>query len=115
MNCKRGDVFMADLSLVVGAEQGGSNKPVLVIQNDIGNKFSPTVIVCVLTSKVKKMQITHVHLDAIKNGLDLDSIALLEQIKTIDKQRLIDKVARISNEDMQKVDRALMASCGISI
>ncbi|MNW56831.1 mRNA interferase EndoA [compost metagenome] len=110
---RRGDVFLADLSFVVGAEQGGSNKPVLIIQNEIGNRFSPTVIVCVLTSRVKKEQVTHVCLDAKKNGLDRNSIALLEQIRTIDKKRLINKVAQISKEDMLKVDNALMASLGI--
>lgn len=110
---KRGDVYLADLSFVVGAEQGGSVKPVLIIQNEIGNKYSPTLIVCVLTSKVKKMQVTHVHLDAKKNGLDRDSIALLEQIRTIDKNRLIGKVAEISSEDMKKVNNALKASLAL--
>ena len=110
---KRGDIFMADLSFVVGAEQGGSVKPVVILQNDIGNKFSPTVIVAVLTSRVKKHMVTHVYLDAVKNGLEMDSIVLLEQIKTIDKRRLMFKMTSISEEDMKNVEIAIKASLGL--
>ncbi|OBG93869.1 PemK family transcriptional regulator [Mycobacterium sp. E3298] len=111
---KRGDVFLADLSLVIGAEQGGSNKPVLLLQNDIGNRFSPTVIVCVITSKVKKQMPTHVYLSAENNNLDRESYALLEQIKTIDKRRLIKKVTKINDVDMELVDNALKISMGLT-
>lgn len=110
---KRGDVFYADLSLVVGSEQGGAIKPILVLQNDVGNRFSPTVICCVLTTKVKKKMPTHVYLDAGKNNLDENSFALLEQLKTIDKMRLLDKMTQITPEDMNRINQALLLSVGL--
>lgn len=114
LNIKRSDVWMADLSFVVGSEQGGSVKPVIVLQNDTGNRYSPTIIVCVVTSRVKKEMPTHVYLEANKNGLNRDSYALLEQIKTIDKMRLLYKVTNVSDDDMRKIDQTLMFSCGIA-
>lgn len=112
-NIKRGDVFYADLSLFVGSEQGGI-RPVVVLQNDIGNKFSPTVIVAIITSKVKKEMPTHVYLNAIKNGLNKDSYAILEQIRTIDKRRLIEKIGQIDHRDMMNINNALLVSVGLS-
>jgi len=110
---KRGDVFFADLSPVVGSEQGGV-RPVLVIQNDIGNRFSPTVIVAAITAQIQKAKLpTHVEMDAEKHGFDRDSVVLLEQIRTIDKQRLTDKITHLDDETMRKVDDALLISVGL--
>jgi mRNA interferase MazF len=110
---KRGDVFFADLSPVVGSEQGGV-RPVLVIQNDIGNRFSPTVIVAAITAQIQKAKLpTHVEIDAKVHGFDRDSVILLEQIRTIDKQRLTDKITHLSIEMMEKVDEALQISLGV--
>jgi mRNA interferase MazF len=110
---KRGDVFFADLSPVVGSEQGGV-RPVLVIQNDIGNRFSPTVIVAAITAQIQKAKLpTHVEIDAKEHGFDRDSVILLEQIRTIDKQRLTDKITHLSDEMMIKVDDALQISLGL--
>lgn len=113
MNVKRGDVYFADLSPVVGSEQGGV-RPVLVIQNDIGNRFSPTVIVAAITAQIQKAKLpTHVEIDAKKYGFERDSVILLEQIRTIDKQRLTDKITTLDESMMSKVDDALQISIGL--
>lgn len=113
MIVKRGDVFFADLSPVVGSEQGGV-RPVLVIQNDIGNRFSPTVIVAAITAQIQKAKLpTHVEIEAKRHGLEKDSVILLEQIRTIDKQRLTDKITHLDEETMRKVDEALQISLGL--
>ncbi|WP_017754815.1 type II toxin-antitoxin system PemK/MazF family toxin [Calidifontibacillus oryziterrae] len=113
MNVKRGDVYFADLSPVVGSEQGGV-RPVLVIQNDIGNRFSPTVIVAAITAQIQKAKLpTHVEIDAKKYGFERDSVILLEQIRTIDKQRLTDKITHLDDTMMSKVDDALQISIGL--
>lgn len=110
---KRGDVFFADLSPVVGSEQGGV-RPVLVIQNDIGNRFSPTVIVAAITAQIQKAKLpTHVEIDAKVHGFDRDSVILLEQIRTIDKQRLTDKITHLDDTMMIKVNDALQISLGL--
>lgn len=98
---------------MVGSEQGGV-RPVLVIQNDIGNRFSPTVIVAAITAQIQKAKLpTHVEMDAEKHGFDRDSVVLLEQIRTIDKQRLTDKITHLDDETMRKVDDALLISVGL--
>jgi len=110
---KRGDVYFADLSPVVGSEQGGV-RPVLIIQNDIGNRFSPTVIVAAITAQIQKAKLpTHVEISAQSYGFDRDSVILLEQIRTIDKQRLTDKITHLDDEMMVKVDEALQISLGL--
>lgn len=110
---KRGDVYFADLSPVVGSEQGGV-RPVLVIQNDIGNRFSPTVIVAAITAQIQKAKLpTHVEIDAKKYGFERDSVILLEQIRTIDKQRLTDKITHLDEVMMSRVDEALQISLGL--
>jgi mRNA interferase MazF len=110
---KRGDVFYADLSPVVGSEQGGV-RPVLVIQNDIGNRFSPTVIVAAITAQIQKAKLpTHVEIEAKTHGMERDSVILLEQIRTIDKQRLTDKITHLDDETMRKVDESLQISVGL--
>ncbi|AND37881.1 type II toxin-antitoxin system endoribonuclease NdoA [Cytobacillus firmus] len=113
MIVKRGDVYFADLSPVVGSEQGGV-RPVLVIQNDIGNRFSPTVIVAAITAQIQKAKLpTHVEIDAKRYGFERDSVILLEQIRTIDKQRLTDKITHLDDEMMEKVDEAVQISLGL--
>jgi mRNA interferase MazF len=108
----RGDVFFADLSPVVGSEQGGV-RPVLVLQNDIGNKYSPTTIVAAITSQIDKAKLPiHVELDA-SQGLERDSVILLEQIRTIDKRRLRDSIAHLDKDVMERVDEALRISFGL--
>lgn len=110
---KRGDVYFADLSPVVGSEQGGM-RPVLIIQNDIGNRFSPTVIIAAITAQIQKAKLpTHIEIDAKTYGFDRDSVILLEQIRTIDKQRLTDKITHLDVELMEKVDEALQISLGL--
>jgi mRNA interferase MazF len=110
---KRGDVYFADLSPVVGSEQGGV-RPVLIIQNNIGNRFSPTVIIAAITAQIQKAKLpTHVEIDAKKHGFDRDSVLLLEQIRTIDKQRLTDKITHLDDETMKKVNQALQISVGL--
>ena len=112
MIVKRGDVFYADLSPVVGSEQGGV-RPVLVIQNDIGNRFSPTVIIAAITAQIQKAKLpTHVEIEAKTHGMERDSVILLEQIRTIDKQRLTDKITHLEEETMRKVDEALKTRVG---
>jgi mRNA interferase MazF len=110
---KRGDVFFAELSPVVGSEQGGT-RPVLVIQNDIGNRFSPTVIIAAITAQIQKAKLpTHVEIDAKKYGFERDSVILLEQLRTIDKSRLTDKITQLDDSLMEKVDEALEISVGL--
>ncbi|MDO4793759.1 MAG: type II toxin-antitoxin system PemK/MazF family toxin [Filifactor alocis] len=110
---KRGDIFYADLSPVIGSEQGGV-RPVLVVQNDIGNKYSPTIIVVAITSQINKAKLpTHLEVSAKDFGLSKDSVILLEQVRTIDKQRLRDKIGKCSPRFMVKVDKALRISFGL--
>jgi len=111
---KRGDIFYADLSPVVGSEQGGV-RPVLIVQNDIGNKYSPTVIAAAITSQINKAKLpTHIEISAKEYGLQKDSVILLEQIRTIDKRRLREKIGRLDDELMQKVNEALSISFGLT-
>ena len=113
MIVKRGDIYYADLSPVVGSEQGGI-RPVLVIQNDIGNKYSPTVIAAAITSQINKAKMpTHIELAAKDYGLNKDSVILLEQIRTIDKRRLREKIGRIDDGLMASVNYALSISFGL--
>ncbi len=110
---KRGFVFFADLSPVIGSEQGGF-RPVLVVQNNVGNKFSPTVIVAAITSHIEKAKLpTHVELKAQQHGLEKDSVILLEQIRTIDKQRLQQKITELDDKTMLLIDEALKISLGL--
>lgn len=107
---KRGDIFYADLRPVVGSEQGGI-RPVLIIQNDIGNKHSPTVICAAITSKMNKAKLpTHIEIDASSYAIVKDSVILLEQLRTIDKRRLKDKVCHLDGEILKKVNHALCVS-----
>ena len=107
---KRGDVFYADLRPVIGSEQGGI-RPVLIIQNDIGNKHSPTVICAAITSKMTKAKLpTHIQISASDFEMDKDSVILLEQLRTIDKKRLKDKVCHLDKEIMEKVNKGLLIS-----
>lgn len=109
---KRGEIYYADLSPVVGSEQGGV-RPVLVIQNDVGNKYSPTVIVSAITSQLGKAKLpTHIDLSAEKYNLPKNSVALLEQIRTLDKRRLKEKVTTLSSEKMREVNKAILISLG---
>lgn len=109
---KRGDIYMADLSPVVGSEQGGV-RPVLVIQNDIGNKYSPTVIVSAITSQLGKAKLpTHIDLPAEKYNLPKNSVALLEQIRTLDKRRLKEKLTCLEETKMKEINRAILISLG---
>lgn len=110
MIIRRGDIFYADLRPVIGSEQGGI-RPVLIIQNDIGNKHSPTVICAAITSKMNKAKLpTHVEISSAAYGIEKDSVILLEQLRTIDKQRLKDKVCHLDQEIISKVDKALEIS-----
>ncbi len=110
LNVKRGDIFYADLSPVVGSEQGGI-RPVIVIQNDIGNKYSPTVIVAAITSQINKAKLpTHVEISSEEYGLNRDSVVLLEQVRTLDKRRLKDKVCHLDDAMLDKVNHALEIS-----
>lgn len=112
MKVRRGDVFYADLSPVVGSEQGGV-RPVLIVQNDMGNKYSPTVIVAAITSQTNKTNLpTHVGVDP-NIGLPKNSVVLMEQVRTIDKKRLRDKVGTFSESAMLKINHALMLSVGL--
>lgn len=113
MVIKRGDIFYADLSPVIGSEQGGI-RPVLIVQNDIGNKYSPTVIASAITSQINKAKLpTHIELSAKEYGLPKDSVVLLEQIRTIDKKRLKEKIGHLDDELMEKVNEALSISFGL--
>ena len=110
---KRGDIFYADLSPVVGSEQGGV-RPVLIVQNDVGNKFSPTVIIAAITSQINKAKLpTHLEITADEYGLSKDSVILLEQIRTIDKRRLRERIGRLDDDLMGKVGEALTISLGL--
>jgi mRNA interferase MazF len=113
LEVRRGDIVYANLNPVIGSEQGGT-RPVLVLQNDIGNRFSPTTIVAAITSRIKKAKLpTHVELLASQYGLERDSVILLEQLRTIDKLRLKEKLARLDDATMEKVNRGLMISLGL--
>ena len=105
MVIKRGDIFYADLRPVVGSEQGGI-RPVLIIQNDVGNRHSPTVICAAITSKMKAKLPTHIEIDASAYGIEKDSVILLEQLRTIDKRRLKDKVCHLDGAMLDKVNHA---------
>ena len=107
---RRGDIFYADLRPVIGSEQGGI-RPVLIIQNDIGNRHSPTVIVAAITSRMNKAKLpTHIEIDAARYHIVKDSVILLEQLRTIDKSRLRDKVCHLDEGILKKIDAALMVS-----
>ena len=113
LDIKRGYLYYADLSPVVGSEQGGV-RPVLIIQNDIGNKYSPTVIVSAITSQINKAKLpTHVEISSVEYGLNRDSVVLLEQIRTLDKKRLKEKIGHMTDIDMRKVDKALLISLNL--
>ena len=109
---KRGELYYADLSPVVGSEQGGI-RPILIVQNDIGNRYSPTVIGAAITSQLNKAKLpTHIEISAKEFGLPKDSVILLEQIRTLDKRRLKEKIGELSFLTMKKVDYALLISLG---
>ncbi len=115
MNIKRGEIYYADLSPVIGSEQGGI-RPVLIIQNDVGNKYSPTVIAAAITSQRDKTKLpTHITVDAVGCGLAKDSIVLLEQVRTIDKKRLKEKMGALDVNAMHRVDKALSVSFGLDV
>ncbi len=112
-NVKRGEVFYADLSPVVGSEQGGV-RPVLIVQNDVGNKHSPTVIAAAITSKQDKNELpTHIRLGAQSCGLQRDSVVLLEQVRTLDKGRLRERMGAVDEHEMKRINRALSISFGL--
>ena len=110
---KRGDIYYADLNPAVGSEQGGI-RPVLVVQNDVGNCYSPTIIIAVLTSKSKKKFPTHISIHSGEGNIAMDSTVLLEQLRTIDKFRLQKYVGSISGETMDRIDRAMLVSLGLN-
>ncbi|MDT3699340.1 MAG: type II toxin-antitoxin system PemK/MazF family toxin [Thermincola sp.] len=113
MMIRRGDIFFADLSPVVGSEQGGT-RPVLVLQNDIGNQYSPTTIVAAVTSQISKAKLpTHVEVTSKTSGLEKDSVILLEQIRTIDKSRLKEKITVLNEDSMNRVNQAVEISLGL--
>lgn len=113
VNIRRGDIYYADLSPVVGSEQGGI-RPVLIVQNDVGNKFSPTVIAAAITSQQSKANLpTHIAIDTTGSGLAKDSVVLLEQIRTIDKKRLREKMGSVDNGYMDKINKAISISFGL--
>lgn len=115
MLIRRGDIYYADLSPVVGSEQGGV-RPVLIIQNDIGNKFSPTVIISAITSQLEKARLpTHIEIRGEVYGLSRNSVILLEQVRTIDKRRLREKAGHLDDCLMRKVDHALRTSVGLGV
>ncbi|MDO5335982.1 MAG: type II toxin-antitoxin system PemK/MazF family toxin [Eubacteriales bacterium] len=115
MVIRRGDIFYADLRPVVGSEQGGI-RPVLIIQNDVGNRHSPTVICAAITSKMNKAKLpTHIELDSSEYDIMKDSVILLEQLRTIDKKRLKDKVCHLDRDILSKVDHALEVSLELSL
>lgn len=113
MLVRRGEIYYADLSPVVGSEQGGI-RPVLIVQNDVGNRHSPTVIAAAITSRREKAKLpTHIDVQAATCGLTKDSIVLLEQIRTLDKHRLRERAGQITPEDQKRVDQALDVSLGL--
>lgn len=114
MNIQRGDIFYADLSPVVGSEQGGI-RPVLIVQNDVGNRYSPTVIAAAITSQMEKAKLpTHINIKGDGCGLAKNSVVLLEQVRTIDKKRLKERMGKVENNYMNRVDRALVVSLGLA-
>ena len=114
MVIKRGDIFYADLSPVIGSEQGGV-RPILIVQNDVGNKYSPTVIAAAITSQINKAHLpTHIEIASNDCGLSKDSVILLEQIRTIDKKRLRERIGRLDQKRMKSVNEALFVSFGLS-
>ncbi len=115
MDIKKGDIFYANLSPVIGSEQGGI-RPVLIIQNNVGNRYSPTVIAAAITSSGTKTNIpTHISLTSDGSGLEKDSVVLLEQVRTLDKKRLKEKRGAIDNNDMNRVDNAISISFGLPL
>ena len=113
MIVKRGDIYYADLSPVVGSEQGGV-RPVLIVQNNVGNKFSPTVIAAAITSQINKAKMpTHIEIDADDYGLSKDSVILLEQVRTIDKRRLKERIGHLNDHLMNRVNEAIEISLGL--
>ncbi len=114
MIVKRGDIYYADLSPVIGSEQGGV-RPVLVVQNDVGNRYSPTIIAAAITSQINKAKMpTHIEISAEDCGLSRDSVVLLEQVRTIDKKRLKEKIGHLDERMMQGVNTALSISFGLA-
>ena len=115
MNIKRGDIYYADLSPVIGSEQGGL-RPVLIVQNDVGNKYSPTVIAAAITSRISKTKLpTHIDIPGDDTGLAKDSVILLEQIRTIDKKRLKEKMGHLDENTMTSVNNAIQVSFGLGM
>ena len=113
MSVKRGDIYYADLSPVVGSEQGGL-RPVLIVQNDVGNRYSPTVIAAAITSKMGKAKLpTHIDVEGTEAGLAKDSVILLEQVRTIDKKRLKEKMGHLDEGTMYQVNNAIQVSFGL--
>ncbi len=113
ISVKRGDIYYADLSPVVGSEQGGL-RPVLIIQNDVGNRYSPTVIAAAITSRLGKTKLpTHIDVHAERAGLSRDSVVLLEQLRTLDKRRLKERMGRLDDEMMREIDAAIAVSLGL--
>ena len=113
MTVHRGDIYYADLSPVVGSEQGGV-RPVLIVQNDVGNRYSPTVIAAAITSQTGKAKLpTHINLHAESCGLSKDSVVLLEQIRTLDKRRLKERMGALDSPSMQRINQALSISFGL--
>ncbi len=113
MTVRRGEIYYADLSPVIGSEQGGM-RPVLIVQNDVGNKYSPTVIAAAITSQKYKTQLpTHISVNADNCGLQKDSIVLLEQVRTLDKKRLKERMGNLPDSEMNKINRALSVSFGL--
>ena len=113
-NIRRGDIYYADLSPVIGSEQGGL-RPVLIIQNDVGNRYSPTVIAAAITSRMSKTRLpTHIDIYAERAGLAKDSVILLEQVRTLDKKRLRERMGHLDDGAMQRVNTALAVSFGIT-
>jgi len=111
---KRGEIYYADLSPVVGSEQGGV-RPVLIVQNDTGNRHSPTVIAAAITSQMGKVKLpTHIELQAMRYGLPKESVILLEQVRTLDKQRLRQRMGQVDSDVMERVDAAIAVSFGLS-
>ncbi|MDD2586592.1 MAG: type II toxin-antitoxin system PemK/MazF family toxin [Syntrophomonadaceae bacterium] len=111
---KRGEIYFAQLNPVIGSEQGGI-RPVLVVQNDIGNQYSPTTIILAITSQINKAKLpTHIEINSEGYGLERDSVILSEQIRTIDKTRLKQRISVLDEETMDKVEQALMISLGLS-
>ena len=114
MTIKRGDIYYADLSPVVGSEQGGV-RPVLIVQNDVGNRFSPTVIAAAITSQTDKAKMpTHIQVRSEGSGLAKDSIVLLEQVRTLDKRRLREHMGRLDEDSMRRVNNAIQISLGLT-